>query len=215
MKAKKAKEAKKAKKAKKAKEDVFATTGWLSRKETNPHQVIAEFFSVFSLGIIRDTIKGILLSAYTGKIYNKRAPCDVLFDIKVLESLILAAHLMNEEKRKSPIKIDDSDVLDKKFYYGRHINSTEWDFLPRCLSVKEYKNPYLVFKRFFKYQDVPGWKRDLEEIQHTSLSRYENVGEMNVEILPVYFQLTKLVEAAHLIDVRETTHIHGFLKNKV
>lgn len=199
----------------KAKKDVLATTGWLFRKENDPHQVIAEFFSVFSLGIIRQTIKGLLLSAYQKKIYNKRAPCDVLFDIKVLESLIRAAHLLNEKKRKSPIKIDDSDLLDKKFYYGRDAHSTQWDFLPRTLSANEYKNPYLAFKRFFKYQDLPQWKKDLEGILQASLSRHAEVADMNVELLPVYFHLTKLVEAAHLIDVRETTHIHGFLKNKI
>lgn len=198
----------------KAKKDVFATTGWLSRKETDPHQVIAEFFSVFSLTGIRQTIKGLLLSAYRKKIYNKRAPCDVLFDMKVLESLIRAAHLLTEKKRKTPIKVNDSDLLDKKFYCGRHAFSTEWDFLPRTLSVNEYKNPYLAFKRFFKYQDLPQWKKDLEDILHTSLSRSKEVSEMNVELLPVYFHLTKLVEAAHLIDIREITHIHGHLKNK-
>ncbi len=128
-------------------------------EENDPHQVIAEFFSVFSLGIIRQTIKGLLLSAYRKKIYNKRAPCDVLFDIKVLESLIRAAHLLNEKKRKSPIKIDDSDLLDKKFYYGRDAHSTQWDFLPRTLSANEYKNPTSLSNAFLNIRICPNGKR--------------------------------------------------------
>jgi hypothetical protein len=33
--------------------------------------------------------------------------------------------------------------------------------------------------------------------------------------LTVYMHLVKLVEAAHLIDVRETAHVRGDLKNRL
>jgi hypothetical protein len=38
---------------------------------------------------------------------------------------------------------------------------------------------------------------------------------IDFDTLPIYFHLTKLVEAVHLIDVREITHIGGRIKNRL
>ncbi|MCG7859840.1 hypothetical protein MD537_22870, partial [Flavihumibacter sediminis] len=37
----------------------------------------------------------------------------------------------------------------------------------------------------------------------------------DIRPLSLYFQLTKLVEAAHLIDVREVNHVGGHVKNRI
>ena len=39
-----------------------------------------------------------------------------------------------------------------------------------------------------------------------------NTDSCNMDLLRIYFHLTKLMEAAHLIDVREVTHVGGELK---
>ena len=196
--------------------EYLETSLWYREEITDPYQVIAEFFSHADVAshrkVIRDTIK----AACSDYISNKKNPGDVLFDFKILESVINAAFLLNKEKRKSPLSINKDNLFDPNLYCGWHAGLTEWDFFPRMLSLKEYINPYLVFKRFFKYLKLAEWKRELQDLVDHALSR-TSLWESGIDFdtLPIYLHLTKLVEAAHLIDVREITHIGGHIKNRL
>ena len=78
--------------------------------------------------------------------------------------------------------------------------------------MKEFCNTYRVFKKFFKYQPLEKWLRDWEEMVDCALSKYS--GGMEIDMIATYTHLAKLVEAAHLINVREVNHIGGSLKNR-
>jgi hypothetical protein len=82
--------------------------------------------------------------------------------------------------------------------------------------LKEYKNPYVVFKRFFKFKELPKWKSDLQDILSYALGK-DTLFEAGVYIdcLSIYLHLTKLIEAAHLVDAREIYHIGGMIKNRM
>jgi hypothetical protein len=56
------------------------------------------------------------------------------------------------------------------------------------------------------------WVHDLEETTDCALSKSN--GELGLEMIAIYSHLVKLVEAAHLINVREVIHIGGILKNR-
>jgi hypothetical protein len=133
-----------------------------------------------------------------------------------MESIVNAAYLINQEEKKSPLNIAPNDIFNKNLYCGIKTYLSEWDYLPRFLSMKEYVNPYLAFKKFFKYQDLEKWKEDLHEILDYALVKdnFFNAG-IEIDIFSIYFHLSKLVEAAHLIDVREVNHVAGHIKNKV
>lgn len=62
---------------------------------------------------------------------------------------------------------------------------------------------------------LPKWKQELQDLLEYALVE-TSLSEAGIEkdMLSLYLHLTKLVEAAHLIDVRETTHIGGHLKNR-
>ena len=92
------------------------------------------------------------------------------------------------------------------------MTSSDWEDLPHFLSVKEFCNPYKVFRKFFKYQQRDEWMHDLEDTVDCALSK--NGGELGLEMIAIYSHLAKLTEAAHLINVREVTHIGGILKNR-
>jgi hypothetical protein len=189
---------------------------WYKEEISDPYQVIAEFFTAADLNSNRKIIKDLLFAANSGKVYNKDSPGDLLFHMKLFESLINAAYLINQERKKSPLEISNYELFNPNLYRGWDRDSTDWDFLPHTLSLKEYKNPYGVFKRFFKFMDLPSWKRDLQEILDYALVK-DSLFEAGVFIdcLPIYLHLTKLIEAAHLIDVRETYHIGGMIKNRM
>jgi hypothetical protein len=82
--------------------------------------------------------------------------------------------------------------------------------------LKEYSNPYVVFKRFFKFKELPKWKSDLQDILSYALEKGSlfEAGS-NIDCLSIYLHLTRLIESAHLIDVREIYHIWGMMKHRI
>ena len=189
----------------------FDTQCWCYDGITDPYQVFAEAFSHTGMAHLRRVIKKILHYAEAEEIYKERSPCDVLQSMRVIRSLIKAAHTL-KEKKNGPIQVSEGDVFNKKYYCSHYQPSSAWDDFPRFLSIREFCNPYRVFKKFFKYQPIDQWVHDLEEAVDCALMR--NSGEMDLDMLAVYSHLAKLVEAAHLINVREVTHIGGMLKNR-
>jgi hypothetical protein len=199
----------------KAAKDYLQTSLWYKEKITDPYQVIAEFFCSAGLTAYKKCIKDALKAASGNHIWRKYNPGDLLYDFKMLESIINAAYLINKENKTAPLIIKKESSFNPNLFCGWHVDSTQWDYFPRALSFKEYVNPYLTFKRFFKYLPLPKWKQELQDLLEFALVE-TSLREAGIEkdMLSIYFHLTKLVEAAHLIDVRETTHIGGYLKNR-
>lgn len=191
--------------------DIFSTQSWLYDVITDPYQVFAEAFSTADIGFLRRFIKDILPYAEANKIYREKSPCDVLLFMRVIRSLIKAGDTLKEIK-KSALMVPEGDALNKKYYRSHYRSGNEWEEFPRFLSVKEFCNPYKVFGKFFKYQDVNKWLYELKEIVDAALSK--NNGQLGLEMISLYSHLVKLTEAAHLINVREVTHIRGILKNR-
>ncbi len=69
-----------------------------------------------------------------------------------------------------------------------------------------------VFETQCWLYDADEWAHDLEEIVDCALSK--NNRELGLEMVTIYSHLVKLTEAAHLINVREVTHIGGILKTR-
>jgi len=191
--------------------DVFETQCWLYDVVTDPYQVFAEALSAAGMDFLRRFIKKILHYAEANEVYCQKSPCDVLFYLRIIRSLIKAANHLKEIK-KGPITVSEEDVFNKKYYRSHYLSSNELEDFPRFLSVKEFCNPYKVFRKFFKYQHADEWVHDLEEIVDSALSK--NNGELGLEMITIYSHLVKLTEAAHLINVREVNHVGGILKNR-
>ena len=82
--------------------------------------------------------------------------------------------------------------------------STVWDFFPRFLSEKEFKNPYRVFRKFFQRFSLPQWRDQLYELVYYSLiSDGTDTAGFEIDYPDVYLMLQKLVEPSHLIQVHE------------
>jgi hypothetical protein len=192
-------------------EDIFETRCWLYDVITDPYQVFAEAFSTAGMDFLRRFIKKILHYAEANEICWQKSPSNVLFYMRVTRSLIKASNHLKEIKN-GPITVSPEDVFDKSYYRSHYASSNGLIDFPRFLSVKEFCNPYKVFRKFFKYQQCEEWVHDLEEIADCALSN--NNGELGLEMITIYTHLVKLTEAAHLINVREVTHIGGMLKNR-
>jgi hypothetical protein len=191
--------------------DVFETHCWLYDVVSDPYQIFAEVFSTAGMDFLRRFIKKISHYAEANEICWQKSPSNVLFFMRVIRSLIKAADHLKEIKN-GPITVSEGDVFDKKYYRSHYLSSSGLEDFPRFLSVKEFCNPYKVFRKFFKYQDAEEWVHDLEEIVDSALSK--NHGELDLEMISIYSHLVKLTEAAHLINVREVNHVGGILKTR-
>jgi len=191
--------------------DEFDTECWCYNIIADPYQVMAEAFSTAGMPHLRGFIKKILHYSEAQKVYPENSPCDVFLYMRVVRSLIKAAHVL-KEKENGPIEVSEQDVFNKNYYCSHYKTANEWEQLPRFVSLKEFCNPYRVFKKFFKYQPLNEWLHDWEEMVDCALSQCS--GEQELEMIAVYSHLCKLVEAAHLINVREVNHIGGMLKNR-
>ncbi len=196
---------------KKKNKDPFDTQCWCYRVITDPYQVCAEAFSHSELPQFRSVIKKILHYAEVDKIYKAKSPCDGLLYMKIIRSLIKAACVL-KEKKKSPIEVSKTDLFDKRYFRSHYPSVNELDEFPRSLSVKEFCNPYRAFKKIFKYQPPDKWLHDWQETVEWALA--QGSGELGLDMMEMYGYLAKLIEAAHLINLREVTHVGGILKNR-
>jgi hypothetical protein len=195
--------------------DYLSTSLWYRKEIKDPYQTIGEYFSYVTIDSFRKKIKGVLIAVEKDQLYRKDGPTDLLYDFKMIESVMNAAYIINQENKKSPFDISPADVFNKNLYYGRYSKRTEWDYFPRSLSMKEFIDPYLVFKKFFKTKEIGEWKNVMEKIFEYAITDASFIeGGLDLDALSVYFHLTKLFEAAHLIDVREVTHVGGQIKNR-
>ncbi|SFW82283.1 hypothetical protein [Chitinophaga sancti] len=188
---------------------------WNKEEISDPYQVIAESFSSGSLVYYRKNIKKIIHFSFSEYSW-KENPADIFYRFGLIEKIINAAYLINKEQKKNPLDIRPSDVFNPNLYSSRWGVNSDWENFPRALSMKEFMNPYLVLRRFFEYRKLSEWKDLLrsfsESIFDTQNIEYESVN--SYDCLTIYFHLVKLLEAVHLIDVREITHIEGRIKNK-
>jgi hypothetical protein len=185
--------------------DYYLTTSrWYKEVISDPYRVMAEFSNAADVVTYRKCIIDAFHAACTHTIWNKTKSGDLLFHFKLIESIVNAAYLVNKEKKKSPVSIEKDSAFDAALYHGRHAGLPAWDFLPRMLSFEECFDPYLVFTRFFKHLSLRQWKRDLQDVVDFALigTSLSDAG-MNFETVPMYIHLTKLMDAAILINVRE------------
>ncbi|ANH83097.1 hypothetical protein A8C56_20820 [Niabella ginsenosidivorans] len=189
--------------------DPFKTTRWQGEAVTDPRQVFAELFLFAGLCSYRHFIKKLLQHAGAAKPYKGKPREDVWLYARMIRSTLIAAYALSAVKR-NPITAEEGNLLNKKFYCSGYKSASVWTDLPRFLSKKEYRNPYRAFAAFFKYQSLKQWLRSWHRIVKAALAAKPL--RRAPDVLALYCYLAKLIEAAHLIDVRETMHVDGAIK---
>lgn len=184
--------------------DYLETSIWHREIIDDPYLIIAELFSAADLASHRKTLQSMMLAAYSSRTWRKNNPGDLLYYCKLYESLINAAYLINKGGRTSQLSITKHNVFQPHLFLGQYSGNTGWDCFPRSLSFREFVNPFLVFHRFFSYLSIAEWKKVLRYLLDYALTS-PGLFEAGIEMdtLSVYLRLTKLIEAAHLIFVRE------------
>jgi hypothetical protein len=177
---------------------------------------IAEFFDAYSLSAARYYTQRVITAA--GSYHSwKGDPSDVLFFIEKMEALVSAALTLRSEEAERQAALvtlaaGEAPLLTAYTQYcGRHYKSDPWYFFPRSLTRKEWANPYRVFAKLAARGGRKKWRFRLRELQFfaLSISSINESDEVDLNTLQLYLLLTKLIDAAHLIDVRAITEIGG------
>lgn len=157
------------------------------------------FFSAGDLNYHKECLKKLFEAASSNKIWSKENPGDLLYEFTLLESVINSAHLLvTDKKYRIGPDLQANNFFDPSSCL---LTETNWNNFPRLLSFREFSNPYETFKHFFKYVSLTEWKQELQFLVDHALVNY-SLFEAGIEMNTLfnYFQLTKLIEAAHIIN---------------
>jgi hypothetical protein len=186
------------------KHDYRKTSIWYKERIVDPRQIIRDFFIYSDLAFYRKTIKQVIRVASSNRIWTKSEPGELVDEFKWLESVINAAYILNKKGKREFPKV--APVIGSE---------SRRDFIPRFLTAKEYGNPYLVFRRFFAFRSLASWKQELQALlDHCIRSTSIREEDKEVDIIGLYVYLTKLVEAAYLIELREN-YGEGGVKTRI
>ncbi len=82
-------------------EEYLQSSLWYREPIIDPYQVIARFFDHMTISDCRKKVKRLVLAAGSAKAYRKDSPGNIIYFFKMIESVINAAYLINQEKKKS------------------------------------------------------------------------------------------------------------------
>lgn len=169
---------------------------------------IHEFFECFTLPFARHYLISAIKAAESSQIWSKRAPTDLLHYFEMLEKLALSLYTIVKSDNKTkkvilPKTNASPDLTQYHLYCGRYDKLEAWDFFPRCLSVKEYCDPYRVLEKFTQWNSKKEWQKSLRYILSFALGENGfSESSINLELIKTAELLLKMLEACHLIYVR-------------
>ncbi len=178
--------------------------------KTRPYEIIQNFFRFVSPERSRSYILSMLISAARSGYWSEADPGSLLEFEEELGSLLYAVSTLSVITDTSR-GFGKKAVLDKKLLQmpldlslisGWPVYDVVWEYFPRHLSKAEFLNPYLVFREFFAYSTLAGWKSRLHRVIVDALSVLPEVHIPDYPLLETYKLLQKLVEAAYLVASR-------------
>jgi len=140
----------------------------------NPYTVFDSFFDACSLPQALDNIDSWLKAATADDYWKISYPARLLHFYEILEKLIEAVYLINKMDNPNAAAVlaespeQEIDLMEPISYYGWQTKYSAWDYFPRSLNKKQFINPYIAFKKFFEYQDMPIWREVLYDLLYNA-----------------------------------------------
>lgn len=169
---------------------------------------IHDFFESFTLLQARAFLLSTLKAAESKYVWSKSTPNDLLFFFDHLHQLLSAVYDLissNDiiQHLVLPKSIGNPDLTQYHLYCGNYDQPNPWEYVPHCLSVKEYRDPYKALRKITKEYSLKDWKEILHYLLNNALAA-NSLADMGVylEMIRISESLQKMLEACHLIDVR-------------
>ena len=177
-------------------------------KHTQVFKGIDRFFDAYPLGSAREYLLSAIKAAESDKIWQAKAPLDLLYFFEQLQLLVIGVYEVRTEFDKSktalhPKSIEEFDFAARSHYCGNYPHQSPWDYFPRNLTIDEYRNPYQALTGFTQAMSKKEWIEILITLKDNALSA-NSLSEMGIELSLVSLtdRLLKMLEACHLIRVR-------------
>jgi hypothetical protein len=196
-------------------QNTIITSNWQKREMTDPYQVVATYFTIETLSAHRMYVRGVIRSAFIPR-RNDLSKKTVLATCKDLEELIIAAWMINQEKKKSALTVEPAYLMQPSYFSNQQDPLLQWADMPRSLEYRDFFNPYKTLSTFFKCHPLHYWITLLKK-----LFRYANARKSlsqkhpDIDAIETLTRLMELLDALHLIDVREIYQIGGVMKDKL
>lgn len=176
------------------------------------YQKIDEFYDIYDLPAARKMLTRCIKAACTEQVWEQ-LPANVLFFTEQLTILSKAAvKIIEHHSFLNEVEIEpDADnsvwMLNQyALYCGWCKYRTPWDYFPRHLSKKEFLDPYAALQKFAAYHNYKEWKKLIDNIRYYALSQVSIFEVMHkTGFMNSWHHLHKLLEATHLIEVRQST----------
>ncbi|MBL7745308.1 MAG: hypothetical protein JNN00_17670 [Chitinophagaceae bacterium] len=173
-------------------------------------KVIGDYFSCWSLRQALTILKSAINATATGVLYKGRSPGELVYFIdKTKELLGVAFEMLKENSGREKAVLTKEEMVcclrlsSYHLYCGWHRHEGPWHFFPRHLSRKEFTDPFHAFCKVTAYQNRKEWFAILKDLQQYALSAtaYHSL-DPELNLTRISQLLHKLIEAAHLIEVR-------------
>lgn len=171
---------------------------------------IQEFFDSITLPKALAYLNSTIKSAEAMEIWKMSSPNDLLNFFESMKGLLESVFRIVDNR-----KILEEVVLRKKnktpslndcsLYCANYDGLTAWDYFPRSLSKKEFRDPYKVLSRFTEERAIKEWEDIMDYLLNGALGKSSlTEAGVHLEVFTISEQLNKIIEACHLIYVRIT-----------
>ena len=171
---------------------------------------IQEFFDSITLPKALEYLTSAIRAAEAMEIWEMSTPNDLLNFFESLDSLLESVYNIVAddniiEKATLSKKYKSPDLTNYSLYCANYDQLMSWDYFPRSLSTKEFRDPYKTFALFKSIRVKEDWKEILDYIMNGALSK-RSLTESGIylETFSISEQLRKVIEGCHLIYVRTT-----------
>lgn len=170
---------------------------------------INEFFDSITLPKSLEYLNTALKAAEAMEIWKMSTPNNLVTFFESLEGLVRTVYKIMENNVVKKVvlnkKVTTLSLSDCQYYCADYDQLTPWDYFPRSLSKKEYRDPYKALERFTTNRSIKEWKEILDYVMNGALGA-SSLTEAGVylELFTIAGELHKMIEACHLIYVRTT-----------
>lgn len=171
---------------------------------------IQEFFDSITLPKALEYLTSAIRAAEAMEIWEMSTPNDLLNFFESLDSLLESVYNIVAddniiEKTTLSKKYKNPDLTNYSLYCANYDQLMSWDYFPRSLSTKEFRDPYKALALFKSIRVKEDWKEILDYIMNGALSK-RSLTESGIylETFTISEQLRKVIEGCHLIYVRTT-----------
>lgn len=172
---------------------------------------IQEFFDSITLPKALEYLNSAIRAAEANEVWEMSSPNDLLNFFESLDSLLGSVYNIVAddnniiEKAALSKKHKNPDLTNYSLYCANYDQLMSWDYFPRSLSTKEFRDPYKALGLFKMIRTKKEWKEILDYIMNGALGK-RSLTEAGIylETFTISEYLHKVIEGCHLIYVRTT-----------